>query len=229
MMSPSKPSIPHLFVDSKQEENVLSWESFINQNPAIYQNCFVRRITHVKDLNNTVLHEYLQVIVEDNSSKFCTRLIAERLRPRDQVTIGQWEPFDHYQENWTPEDCYYQPSELAVSSAISSSGSSNKSSEVLPLPLLTRSLPKGLLSVQKFAKLLGNAHRERPKYNFPVYNCYWYAECVYEGVRAVQPPLTDYIWKFAWLKRKLLPIGAAMKVRMHPKKIASDPNSRTTL
>ncbi|KAL1871188.1 hypothetical protein Plec18167_007122 [Paecilomyces lecythidis] len=211
-MPPSEPNIPHLFIDSSTEENVLTWEAAINENPAVYQNCFVRRITHVKDLNNRVLHEYLQVIVEDKSSKFCTRLIAERLQQRDQVTIGRWKPFDHYQEKWSPEDCYYHPLELAATSEISSSGSSSsKSLEVLPLPLLTRSLPKDDLSVQRFANILGKAHWEHPDYNFIVYNCYWFSECVYEGVRAFQPTLKDHVWKYSWLKRKLWFISGAMK------------------
>ena len=101
-MPSAQPSIP-LLLDSHEEKDVLSWESSIKDNPDIYQDCFVRRITHAKDVNSPWAHEFVQVIVEDNSSKFCARLLAERVEG-DRVSIGKWEPFDQYQEKWTPGD-----------------------------------------------------------------------------------------------------------------------------
>lgn len=66
MSSQSIPNIPNVFEDSDRAIDVLGWEDQITKNPGIYKDCFVRRFTHVKNLESHVLHEYLNVIVKDN-------------------------------------------------------------------------------------------------------------------------------------------------------------------
>ncbi|GFF25239.1 hypothetical protein IFM61606_09387 [Aspergillus udagawae] len=196
MSSQSKPSILNIFEDSETVINVLNWENHITQNPGTYKDCFVRRFTHVKNLESRVLHEYLNVIVEDEATDTWTRLIVERQTEQDQVIVGRWPASKGYHENWKPEDCFYHSHAVALSSSSSSSGPAGD----LPLPLATRSFQKGKFKVNQLALLLRKTHELHPRYNLPLYNCYWYSYKVFEGVRAISHlSFEDHFWDyFSW-------------------------------
>jgi hypothetical protein len=147
MSSQSKASILNIFEDSERVINVLNWENHITQNPGTYKSCFVRRFTHVKNLESRVLHEYLNVIVEDEATDTWTRLIVERQTEQDQVIVGRWPASKGYHENRKPEDCFYHSHAVALSSSSSSSGPAGD----LPLPLATRSFQKGKFKVNQLA------------------------------------------------------------------------------
>ncbi|GIK06642.1 hypothetical protein Aspvir_002292 [Aspergillus viridinutans] len=200
MSSQSKPSIPNIFEDSERVINVLNWESHITQHPGTYKNCFVRRFTHVKNLESSVLHEYLNVIVEDEATDTWTRLIVERQTDQDQVIVGRWSATKGYHENWKPEDCFYRSHAVAIGSSGSSSGNSSGPAGDLPLPLATRSFQKGKFGVKELARLLRKTHELHPRYSLAWYNCYWYSYKVFEGVRAISHlSFDDHFWDyFSW-------------------------------
>lgn len=83
------PSIPYLFVDEKQVCSTREWYQALTKSRSLYERCLVKSITHVKNLDSIVSHEYLQFIVEDQDTSFRTRIIAERQTKQDQVILGE--------------------------------------------------------------------------------------------------------------------------------------------
>lgn len=199
---------------------VRAWGNEICGNPYIDKNCFVRRFTHVKNVASNLLHEYLNVIVVDESTNEWTRLIIERQTNQDQVTIGRWGAIKNYDEKWKPQDCFYQS---YTSSSGSNYGSSGKV-EDLPLPLITRSFEKGCFKLRNLAIMLETYHKQHPHYNLFWWNCYWYSRSIFDGVSALKLSFVDHEWAWfswrgsKWAIGKVRYFRETLKVRRTPMK-----------
>ncbi|KAF8951873.1 hypothetical protein BDZ97DRAFT_2084047 [Flammula alnicola] len=140
---------------------VTSFGAYLAQNPNPYRDCDVISVTHSKNLNSPVLHEYLHLIIRHRPSNSWRRLLVERQTNQDQVIVGLWP--------WVPG---------RRSGSSGSSGSSGNNG--LPLPLLMRNLRFNSVSLQSVASILLHVHRQRPQYHLVNANCFWYADAVFQ-------------------------------------------------
>jgi hypothetical protein len=191
-----------MFFTSEPEETIQVkdlWEK-ISLKPHEYENIFVRRFTHVKNLESPVLHEYLHVILEDSSTDKWTRVIVERQyekivgsKARDQMIVRRWPAGKGYAElEDLSDDFPWDKMEAPTSSG----GSGGKVGD-LPLPLLTRSFNKEVFNVKLLAWQLLECHKEKQTYDPLRWNCYWYAARVFELHRVSFGHVKDRVWKFA--------------------------------
>jgi hypothetical protein len=213
-----------MFFDSAAEEkiDVKNLPEIIRSKRDECKNIFVRRFTHVKNLGSHVLHEYLHVILEDSSTDKWTRVIVERQagtlvwgEAHDQVIVRRWPAGKGYKDHENLEPNYF-PFNLEV---MMSSGSSGGNVGDSPLPLVTRSFEKGDFSVELLAQILCWCHRDQPNYTPGKWNCYWFAERVFESHRVKVGRFVDNPWKHAGWKRDISKIlsperwDKAVKVR----------------
>ena len=198
-MSSQRPlTIPGVFEHPERQVEVLAWGNEISNNNK-NKNCFIRRFTHVKNVGSTLLHEYLNVIVVDESTNKWTRLIVERQTNQDQVIIGRWDTFENYDEKWKPQDCFYQ----SYTSSSGSNYSSGGEVKDFPLPLITRSFEKGCFQLRNLASMLEKFHNQHPKYNLFQWNCYWFSRSIFDGV-SIKLKFVDHKWAwFSWRGKKL--------------------------
>ncbi|KAK1244423.1 hypothetical protein MKX07_003222 [Trichoderma sp. CBMAI-0711] len=204
-------SMPLVFTPTEEIVTPQKWYHDLSQNASAYSNCFVRRITHVKNLNSSLLHEYLQVILEDagSSSKDRTRVLTERQTEQDQVIIGRW-------------SFGAKPSGKALmssSSGSSSSGSgffqritslfggsaspsSSSSKDLLPLQLWSLTFDDNNLNVIALAEIMRTTSDRMGCYNLVLRNCYVFAKSVYETVLQ-KYKCQQNSWKFAHLQGTL--------------------------
>ncbi|KIK57130.1 hypothetical protein GYMLUDRAFT_87122 [Collybiopsis luxurians FD-317 M1] len=156
-----------------------------------YKDCKVIAVTHSKNMDSLVLHEYLHINIYNEKTRHWRRLIAERQTAQDQVVIGLWP--------WA------QSSLLSSSAGYrgSSSGSSGSSSSSIggdnqPLPLLLRNMtfkPPLSLNLKDVARVLLHIHHKREKYRFYDFNCFWYADLVFTTLRAWgRDSYTEWEW-----------------------------------
>ncbi|RXW13039.1 hypothetical protein EST38_g12816 [Candolleomyces aberdarensis] len=69
---------------------IVNFLDYLSQNPDPYNDCDVISVTHAKNLNSFVKHEYLHLIIRHRPTNRWRRLLAERQRAQDQVIIGFW-------------------------------------------------------------------------------------------------------------------------------------------
>jgi hypothetical protein len=194
-----------MFFDSAAEEkiDVKRLPEIIRSKRDEFKNIFVRRFTHVKNLGSDVLHEYLHVILEDNSTDKWTRVIVERQAGKlvlgeahDQVIVRRWPAGKGYKDHENLERDYF-PFKLK---GMMSSGSSGGNVGDSPLPLVTRSFQKGDFSVELLAQILWVCHKDQPNYTPDKWNCYWFAERVFESHRVRIGRFVNNQWKYAYWK-----------------------------
>ncbi|THV43892.1 hypothetical protein BGAL_0828g00020 [Botrytis galanthina] len=159
--------IPNLFEDNEKTIETQEWYSLLSQSADDYKNCYVKTLTHVKNIRSKVVHEYLQAIIEDISTGDRTRLIAERQTGQDQVILGRWD------------------SKKVFSMLNSSSGSSSSSgpSGDLPLPLFSITFDSDPLKVLDLAGILAKTTEIGGNYNLLTKNCYWFAITAYTSLK----------------------------------------------
>ncbi|KAK8051843.1 hypothetical protein PG993_003228 [Apiospora rasikravindrae] len=121
MSSAKMPQISYVFEESEVTIKLTDWVKRIIDTPHAYGKCYIRRFTHAKNLASIVLHEYLNVIVEDEESNMWTRLIVERSNPNDQVIAGKWGASEGYKDSLPGEHSFYALSDWSSSSSSSSS------------------------------------------------------------------------------------------------------------
>jgi hypothetical protein len=188
-MAPLK-AIPCVFEDRETEYNTWTWNSTMSNDPETYEHCFVRTLTHVKNLRSTVLHEYLQVIVErtDTQTPVRTRLIVERQTDGDRVIVGR--------SSWaTSSSSAGFLSNLSIKSSSSSSGAEQGS---LPLPLYSLKFASGKLPVAKLAEILQRTTDAGGVYDLlRGKHCFWFANIVYQSVKLAAPWEDERIWPWA--------------------------------
>ncbi|GIJ91154.1 hypothetical protein Asppvi_010119 [Aspergillus pseudoviridinutans] len=197
-----------MFFNPAAEEviDINTWAQTIKSNRDEFRNIFVRRFTHVKNLGSYVLHEYLHVIVEDNSTDEWARVIVERQaapfrlrkwKAKDQVIIRRWSASKGYKDYEDLEPNYFP------FKAMMSSTSSGPIVGDMPLPLITRSFRKGKFSVEKLADILVVCHNSVPNYSPWTFNCYWFAATVFESPSVILGRFVDNQWKYAEWKGKI--------------------------
>ncbi|KAJ2928590.1 hypothetical protein H1R20_g8504, partial [Candolleomyces eurysporus] len=69
---------------------IVNFLDYLSQNPDPYNDCDVISVTHAKNLDSRVKHEYLHLIIRHRITNRWRRLIAERQNTQDQVIIGFW-------------------------------------------------------------------------------------------------------------------------------------------
>ncbi|PPR03549.1 hypothetical protein CVT24_007597 [Panaeolus cyanescens] len=185
------------------------------RNEGLFDTCDVISVTHSKNLDSKVLHEYLHVIIRNKSTKQWRRLLAERQTNQDQIIVGFW-PWVDPKDKTTSffEHC------TSVSSGGSSSGGGSKE----PLPLLMRSLAFTSLSLMTVADLLLEVHEKRPKYHLVTANCYWYSDAAFLAIRGVPGGAKSTEWNWLTFRGKVVIIRppfiwAARKAARQFKKI----------
>lgn len=172
-------SIPYLFIDTEEVIPTENWYNYLIDQPGVYRNCFVRRITHIKNVGSVVSHECLQIIVQDESSGARTRLIARQIEG-DQVIIGHWQSF-RSSLRFFSSDVSCDSGFGSISSCSSSSSSSRPD---LPLPMFSLTFdPPHKLNVCELACILHYISKLTQKSIFYNANSFWYALTVYETAR----------------------------------------------
>lgn len=195
--------IQHLFEDTQRTIPARSWVDDLLKNQSLYTNCFVRSITHVKDINNTWVHEYLQAIIENMANGDRTRIIAERQTDYDKVIIGRWKTRSLGKKSFA----------LFSSSGSSGSGSGSGSGD-LPLPLYSLVFKENSLSVLQLAATFKEVSIKLGDYHFVERNCYDFAYSAYlsakfrSGFRYIEES-----WSFARWRGKYIYFVYAAKVR----------------
>lgn len=200
--------IPYLFTKREETINTWNWYSYLSKSPQTYKDCVVRSVTHVKNLRSSVVHEYLQAIIERTDTKERTRLIAERQTGQDQVIISRW---GSSKSSLSPSS---HGSGSSSSGSKSSSSSSSSGGGDLPLPLWSLKFNSGSLNVVNLAQILRNTTNEGGDYNVLTgRHCYWFAATAYASVRvfaSIEEP-----WSFRRWKGRLILIKKVAVVRSH--------------
>lgn len=168
--------------------SVISFTEYLSKHPDPYADCDVISVTHSKNLNSYVLHEYLHIIIRHRPSNRWRRLLVER-QLQDQVIIGFWP--------WVAGTD--APFSFGISGSSASSGSSSGGG--VPLPLLMRNLRFDSLNLQSVAKILLEVHLQHPKYNIITANCYWYSDTVFQIIRGV-PGAQYHEWEWIAFRAK---------------------------
>ncbi|KAL6852156.1 hypothetical protein J3F83DRAFT_756753 [Trichoderma novae-zelandiae] len=198
-------SMPLVFTSTEEVVTPEKWYSDLSQNASAYSNCFVRRITHVKNLNSDVLHEYLQIILEDTTptSKDRTRVLAERQTKQDQVIIGRWsfgaKPsakslLSSSSESSSSGSSFLERAGSLFRGAFSSSSSSS-SKGLLPLQLYSLTFDDNNLNVISLAGILRVTSNKMGNYNLLWRNCYVFAKSVYTTAMQMYK-CQNNCWKF---------------------------------
>ncbi|KAJ9227406.1 hypothetical protein DTO271D3_1416 [Paecilomyces variotii] len=213
---------PLVFTSEQKVITTGEWYSDLSQNASKYARCFVRRITHVKNLNSSVTHEYLQIILEDTGSspKSRTRVLAERQQAQDQVIIGRWS----YGTSPLSPSSSHTSGTSAGSSFGSSSSSSSSSGGILPLPLWSLTFDDDNLNVVSLANLLRKVTDSLGDYGLIFSNCYVFARTVYDSARLRYHGLSKR-WKFSYLRGNLALLEKAFRI---PNKAADSFEAQNT-
>ncbi|QMW31950.1 hypothetical protein G4B84_007331 [Aspergillus flavus NRRL3357] len=173
--------IPYLFTKREETINTWNWYSYLSKSPQTYKDCV------------SVVHEYLQAIIERTDTKERTRLIAERQTGQDQVIISRW---GSSKSSLSPSS---HGSGSSSSGSKSSSSSSSSGGGNLPLPLWSLKFNSGSLNVVNLAQTLRNTTNEGGDYNVLTgRHCYWFAATAYASVRvfaSIEEPWSFRRWK----------------------------------
>ncbi|KAH6949054.1 hypothetical protein BKA56DRAFT_597542 [Ilyonectria sp. MPI-CAGE-AT-0026] len=159
-----KTSINYLFTDSRSVKPTREWADLLRSNKDQYADCRVVSFTRVKDLNSDWKHEYVQFIVEENTTKDRARVYAERGNEKDLdwVTFG--------------------PAETKAL------GSKGKTDMPLPLTSLVFGGPSGddvskRPTVLELAEILAATTLVGGGYEFYGHSCFWYAYTAYDAAK----------------------------------------------
>jgi len=165
----------------KKTWNVDDLKKKIQDSKAAFSRFSVVRLTHVKNLDNLVWHEYLQVIVRDSHTSKLTRILAERQVANDHVLTGIW---PGWKEGDTPPD---------------GSGDTR-----FPLALFTLEFNSNPISLETFVDVLSAVRASKPTYNVVTANCYWFALITYVALYAkYKDTATERRW--AWCFYRCIP------------------------
>ncbi|KAH6605844.1 hypothetical protein Trco_004997 [Trichoderma cornu-damae] len=169
-------TIPYVFEDEEKEYSTSDWDSQLSKDPDTYNQCFVRALTHVKNLKSSVLHEYLQIIVErtDTKDPSRTRLLAERQNDGDRVIAGR--------SSWAPSSS----SGGFLGNLLSSSSRSSSGGKIgdYPLPLYSLKFTSGEFPIVRLAEILRKTTEDGGRYSIrKKKHCFWFAKAVYNTVK----------------------------------------------
>ncbi|KAL7818374.1 hypothetical protein V8C26DRAFT_420219 [Trichoderma gracile] len=197
-------SMPLVFTSTERIVPAQEWSFHLSRNASAYRNCFVRRITHVKNLNSSVLHEYLQ-----NR----TRVLAERQVNQDQVIIGRWSFGPSHKfgltssyglgDSWEPLQSL--PQEFSSSSSSSSAG-------ILPLQLWSLTFQENVLNVIHLAEVIRITSQRLGSYHMVTRNCYIFAKGVYTAIMQ-RYGCQQTRWRFYYLQGTI-PFGVIISQSM---------------
>jgi len=163
---------------------ITRFASWLDSQPVL-KRCQVIGVTHSKNVNSKVLHEYLHIILRSENTGKWIRILVERQKEQDQVIIGFWP--------WVVEQ---QASAVSSGSSSGSSGPSNK----IPLPLLMRhTYFRPSLTLDYVTRAFVYVHNKAPDYTLFKYNCFWYSNAVYMLLRGKRPSTIQWKW-IVWRK-----------------------------
>jgi len=169
-----------LYASSPTHIDVDTFCDKIKNDPGSFTQFKVLRITHIKDLGNWVWHEYLQMIIRDISDGKLLRVLAERVKDNDKVTVGMWNPWT---EGEKPPSSNGDPS--------------------FPLPLLSLFFEKPL-ELSDVANILSAVRAVHPPYNLITANCYWFASSVFNSLQS-HAGNSASLKKWSWWKYRGIP------------------------
>ncbi|KAJ5231953.1 uncharacterized protein N7469_006541 [Penicillium citrinum] len=177
------PSVPveYLFESQPRAIPTQEWFSYVTENPSRFEKCYVLCIFHFKDLLSRWVHEYLQILVEEETTRRKIRLTAERLVDRDQVIVGQ--------SSWDP------PKKRAARISLFTK---NTPGDILPMPLLFLK-PKRQFPLVDLAWILRGVSLLKENYEFTSENCYWYARSAYQSIH-IHYHCDEKAWAWARLR-----------------------------
>ncbi|KAJ2928560.1 hypothetical protein H1R20_g8507, partial [Candolleomyces eurysporus] len=151
---------------------IVDFLNYLSQNPDPYNDCDVISVTHAKNIDSPVSHEYLHLVIRHQPSNEWRRLLVERQSDRDQVIVGFW-PWVQSPDDSSnaPGPSVNQPrlvggisgstlreTSRGILSSIfgssSSSSSSSSSKPQAPNPLLMRNLQFVSLNLRSVASVL---------------------------------------------------------------------------
>ena len=153
----TKDKLPDLF-KSYERFSTKEWLAALLEDPDRYKHWKIRSLTWIKALASPFSHEFVQFVIEDETTGQRTRIPAGREETGDWVMSG-WD--------WT-------------------SGKAPSHHYELPMPLLSLVFddPQSRPSVQALAKVLAATTERQPYYKFRREMCWWYAEVVLEEMHA---------------------------------------------
>ncbi|PYI11428.1 hypothetical protein BO78DRAFT_382704 [Aspergillus sclerotiicarbonarius CBS 121057] len=185
--------IQDVFENDEKDFPTQTWYSNLAANANIYENCYVERITHVKNLRSEVLHEYIQVIVVDAASDTRTRLITERQVEGDRVIVGRsgWS----FSSSLSSSSGFFSFVGRLFSLSSSSISNSNDVND-LPLPLYSLTFKAKSFNIVDLARLLSVVSEMGGYYNALSTNCYWYATKMYKLAKRSFQVIEEKEWKF---------------------------------
>jgi hypothetical protein len=156
-------SIEYLFSDTTAKKSTGDWAQALRDAKDQYSNCRVVSLTRVKDLNSDWKHEYVQFIVEEESTKDRARVYAERGNEKDL--------------DWVT----YGPAETRTTGS--------KHNGDLPLPLTsfifggkTGNDQEQRPTVLQIAEILAAATIVGGGYELFGHSCFWYAYTITDAV-----------------------------------------------
>ncbi|CCA73920.1 hypothetical protein PIIN_07873 [Serendipita indica DSM 11827] len=121
----------------------------------------VIRLTHVKNLDSSLAHEYLQLIIVNDKGR--ERIVVERSKPDRFIFNGEWK-MPKIKEHWDP---------------LNSEGTD------LPLPLYSLEWDQDKApNLSQITDICKAVHDSAPDYNILLgKHCYWYALLVYQTTK----------------------------------------------
>lgn len=176
---------------------VVDFFDYLAQNSDPYAECDVISISHSKNADSYVLHEYIHIIIRHKPTGAWRRLIAERQSHQDQVVIGFWD-WVPTKGNAVPE-AEKQPAMPYNGDILQLSSSGGSHEPVEPLPVLLRNLHFASLKLLHVAKVLVEVHNRAKKYSILwKKHCFWYADAVYCTLRTDPQDRPEIRWE-EWL------------------------------
>ena len=159
-----KISLDFLFTNQRATKPTREWSELLEAGKDSYANCRVVSFTRVKNLNSDWKHEYVQFIVEEESTKERARVYAERGNEKDLdwVTFG--------------------PTETITS------GSKGLNDLPIPLTSLVFGGPWGTdvdkrPTIGQIAEILAATTLVGGGYEFYGHSCFWFAFTSYDAVK----------------------------------------------
>lgn len=162
-----KTSLEWLFTDEIEFHKTGDWYEHLKKNESLYADCSVVSFTRIKNLDSKYMHEYVQFIVEENSTGNRTRVCGERRNEKDldSVIIGRV-------------------------------GKDIKILDDMPLPLTSLIFDKGKRpSVIEIAYIFATVTIKGGGYEFRGNNCFWFANLTYKVVKTLFPA-TEKQWRW---------------------------------
>jgi len=177
MAQPPRPNLPHIFPDHDYSVSPKLWLLGLKSMDGEAEKCYTSKITYFKRQKGS-RHEFLVVDIVHPSSGQVAHAVTDRAPKK----------FDNDGSKDKRTKQAIAPSisgSVAANDTVQFSGGRDVSKRASSDKLAEVTFEPGKLPVIHFAILLTTIGKHAPDYSIWKYQCYWYADTVYESTKAL--------------------------------------------